>query len=199
MPWATFTRDFHEQRLVQGRSQLGEGSAQGLADTSRLGVGESSGQKTVEVRVKASFDAYTRDEFLDAFGSGPTLLGVATVQLHSEEGELSTFYLIKKAGPHVVTAEYKTLIQVRHPLLTSEGLRAASQAEAFFLVLVNDTQNRRWHHGRMTKSELKNLLTPLFLMGCFPVDFQEGKPLRTKSGKRPIEVGKPPIKEGKPH
>ena len=39
---------------------------------------------------------------------------------------------------------------------------------------------------------------PLFLMGCFPVDFQEVKrPLRTKSGKRPIKVGKRPINEGK--
>ena len=39
---------------------------------------------------------------------------------------------------------------------------------------------------------------PLFLMGCFPVDFQEVKrPLGTKSGKRAIEVGKRPIKEGK--
>ena len=36
---------------------------------------------------------------------------------------------------------------------------------------------------------------PLFLMGCFPVDFQEVKrPLRTRSGKRPIKVGKRPIK-----
>ena len=42
---------------------------------------------------------------------------------------------------------------------------------------------------------LKNLLMPLFLMGCFPVDFQEVKrPLRTKSVKRPIKVGKRPIK-----
>ena len=41
---------------------------------------------------------------------------------------------------------------------------------------------------------LKNLLMPLLLMGCFPVDFQEVKrPLRTKSAKRPIEVGKRPI------
>ena len=47
-------------------------------------------------------------------------------------------------------------------------------------------------------NHVKNLLMPLFLMGCFPVDFQEVKrPLRTKSGKRPIEVGKRPIKEGK--
>ena len=47
-------------------------------------------------------------------------------------------------------------------------------------------------------SKFKNLLTPLFLMGCFPVAFQEVKrPLRTKSGKRPIKVGKRPINEGK--
>ena len=47
-------------------------------------------------------------------------------------------------------------------------------------------------------SKLKDLLMPLFLMGCFPVDFQEGKrPLRTKSVKRPIKVGKRPINEGK--
>ena len=39
---------------------------------------------------------------------------------------------------------------------------------------------------------------PLFWMGCFPVDFQEVKrPLRTKSVKRPIKVGKRPINEGK--
>ena len=39
---------------------------------------------------------------------------------------------------------------------------------------------------------------PLFLMGCFPVDFQEVKrPFRTKSVKRPIKVGKRPINEGK--
>ena len=45
---------------------------------------------------------------------------------------------------------------------------------------------------------LKTLLMPLFLMGCFPVDFQEVKrPLRTKSVKRPIKVGKRPINEGK--
>ena len=44
----------------------------------------------------------------------------------------------------------------------------------------------------------KNLLMPLFLMGCFPVDFQDVKrPLRTKSVKRPIKVGKRPINEGK--
>ena len=39
---------------------------------------------------------------------------------------------------------------------------------------------------------------PLFLICCFPVDFQEAKrPLKTKSGKRPVKVGKRPIKEGK--
>ena len=39
---------------------------------------------------------------------------------------------------------------------------------------------------------------PLFLMGCFPVDFQDVKrPLWTKSVKRPIKVGKRPINEGK--
>ena len=51
---------------------------------------------------------------------------------------------------------------------------------------------------KQTIDEIKNLLMPLFLMGCFLVDFQEVKrPLRTKSGKRPITVGKRPIKEGK--
>ena len=46
---------------------------------------------------------------------------------------------------------------------------------------------------------VKNLLMPLFLRkGCFPVDFQEVKrPLRTKSVKRPIKVGKRPINEWK--
>ena len=41
----------------------------------------------------------------------------------------------------------------------------------------------------MNLQGIKNLLMPLFLMGCFPMDFQEGK--------RPIKVGKRPIKEGK--
>ena len=39
---------------------------------------------------------------------------------------------------------------------------------------------------------------PLFLMGCFPVEFQEVKgPLRKKSVKRPIQDGKRLINEGK--
>ena len=47
-------------------------------------------------------------------------------------------------------------------------------------------------------THIKNLLVPLFLMGCFPLDFQDVKrPLRTKSVKRPIQVGKRPINEGK--
>ena len=51
---------------------------------------------------------------------------------------------------------------------------------------------------RFRTREIKNLLMPLFLMGCFPVDFQEAKrPLRTTSVKRPIKVGKRPINEGK--
>ena len=69
-----------------------------------------------------------------------------------------------------------------------------------------------WHGGYRTSSSyargmgiaqnlftlIKNFLMPLFLMGCFPVHFQEVKrPLRTKSGKHPIEVGKRPVKEGK--
>ena len=46
--------------------------------------------------------------------------------------------------------------------------------------------------------QTKNLLMPLFLMGCFPLDFREAKrPLRTKSGKCPIKVGKRCTKEGK--
>ena len=52
-------------------------------------------------------------------------------------------------------------------------------------------------HGRML-ANFKNLLMPLFLMGCFPLDFHEAKrPLRTKSWKRPIKAGKWPIKEAK--
>ena len=46
--------------------------------------------------------------------------------------------------------------------------------------------------------QFKSLLMPLFLMGCFPVDFQDVKrPLRTKSVKRPIQAGQRPINEGK--
>ena len=48
-------------------------------------------------------------------------------------------------------------------------------------------------------TKIKNLLMPLLLMGCFPVNFQEVKrPLTTKLGKRPIKVGKRPIKEKRP-
>ena len=55
-----------------------------------------------------------------------------------------------------------------------------------------------WASGKRESACFKNLLMPLFLMGCFPVDFQEVKrPLRTKSAKRPIKVGKRPINEGK--
>ena len=47
-------------------------------------------------------------------------------------------------------------------------------------------------------ASVKSLLMPLFLMGCFPVDFQDVKrPLRTESVKRPIKVGKRPINDGK--
>ena len=46
-------------------------------------------------------------------------------------------------------------------------------------------------------SFVKNLLMPLFLMGCFPGDFQEGKRPLKAFGKRPIKVRKRPIKEGK--
>ena len=57
----------------------------------------------------------------------------------------------------------------------------------------------RWPGDSQKKNLFfKNLLMPLFLMGCFPVDFQEVKrPLRTKSVKRPIKVGKQPLNEGK--
>ena len=52
--------------------------------------------------------------------------------------------------------------------------------------------------GKLAWSFFKDLLMPLFFMGCFPMDFQEVKrPLRTKSVKRPIKVGKRPINEGK--
>ena len=55
-----------------------------------------------------------------------------------------------------------------------------------------------FYHFFTKSCHVKNLLMPLFLMGCFPVDFQEAKrPLRTKSVKRPIKVGKRPINEGK--
>ena len=47
-------------------------------------------------------------------------------------------------------------------------------------------------------TKIQEPLNAPFLMGCFPVDFQDAKrPLRTKSVKRPIKVGKRPINEGK--
>ena len=59
-------------------------------------------------------------------------------------------------------------------------------------------RNRKWLAIFHRTLKFKNLLMPLLLMGCFPVDFQEVKrPLKTKSVKRPIKVGKRPINEGK--
>ena len=44
---------------------------------------------------------------------------------------------------------------------------------------------------------LQELLNTLFLMGCFPMNFQEVKrPLRTKSGKRPISGRKTDHQQG---
>ena len=44
----------------------------------------------------------------------------------------------------------------------------------------------------------KNLLMPLSLMGCFPLDFHDvQRPHRTIPGKRPIKAGKRPAKEAK--
>ena len=57
----------------------------------------------------------------------------------------------------------------------------------------------RENKGKKGKMRRKRFRLPDFaLMGCFPVDFQEVKrPLRTKSWKRAIKVGKRPTKEGK--
>ena len=45
--------------------------------------------------------------------------------------------------------------------------------------------------------DLKNLLMPLFFMGCFPGDFHDENGTLKYSGQRPIEVTRRPIKEGK--
>ena len=51
---------------------------------------------------------------------------------------------------------------------------------------------------RTLRARRNGELSRTFLIGCFPVDFQEAKrPLRTESGKRPIKVGKRLITEGK--
>ena len=63
---------------------------------------------------------------------------------------------------------------------------------------LNEVQKPFRQASVLKRALLKNLLMPLFLMGCFIVDFQEAKrPLRTKSVKRPIKVGKRPINEKK--
>ena len=76
------------------------------------------------------------------------------------------------------------------PLMSSQSTNHHVQAPWF-------AQQRRPTKRQTCNSfPIKNLLMPLFLMGCFPGDFQEVKrPLGTKSEKRPIEVGKRPIKE----
>ena len=71
-----------------------------------------------------------------------------------------------------------------------KGRERQKFTEAQVTELCHDLRMRLWY--------LKNLLMPLFLMGCFPGDFQEVKrPLRTQSVKRPIKVGKRPINEAK--
>ena len=52
----------------------------------------------------------------------------------------------------------------------------------------------RTHQTAWPLPIIKNLLMPLFLMGCFPVDFQDVKRRPIKVGKRPINEGKRPIK-----
>ena len=53
------------------------------------------------------------------------------------------------------------------------------------------------HPFGVLRASFKNLSMGLFLMGCFPRDFQEGKRPTRHSGQRPIKVGKRPIEEGK--
>ena len=77
-------------------------------------------------------------------------------------------------------------------VLADVPLHQRQEREREYIRMFPAPQN--WNEGTF----LKNLLMPLFLMGCFPVDFQEVKrPLTTKSVKRPIKVGKRPINEGK--
>ena len=69
----------------------------------------------------------------------------------------------------------------------------------FFTVYADFSRLIRDINGEKKKLVIvKNLLMPLFLVGCFPRDFQEVKRLlRTKSVKRSIKVGKRPINKGK--
>ena len=68
-----------------------------------------------------------------------------------------------------------------HQTLIIERCKGWSRWPAFILAHVNQEP-----------------LNAPFLNGLFPVDFQEvRRPLRTKSGKRPIKVRKRPIQEGK--
>ena len=61
---------------------------------------------------------------------------------------------------------------------------------SFHQISVNFSQ----FQGNPESKEIKNLLMPLFLLGCFPGQFQEGKRPIKAFGKRPIKVRKRPIK-----
>ena len=77
--------------------------------------------------------------------------------------------------------------------LRSFELRSCWNSSAATSHKLGRTYDITWY-AKNAASKSKTLM-PLFLMGCFPVDFQEVKrPLRTKSGKRPIKIGKRPIK-----
>ena len=75
------------------------------------------------------------------------------------------------------------------------------QSRGRYLISMEDKQSPIWQPRNGSLIEwlhIKNLLMPLFLMGCFPRAFQDVKrPLRTKSVKRPVKVEKRPINEGK--
>ena len=97
------------------------------------------------------------------------------------------FFCHKKV-PHRSRVVYSFFFQPEMIFLVFPAVRV----NCLFRFTGQTPQKETFNH-----SVFKNLLMPLFLMGCFPVDFQEAKrPLRTKSVKRPIKVGKRPIKKG---
>ena len=81
----------------------------------------------------------------------------------------------------------------RKSLLFHQPNAELEPAEPFF----SKSQSRNWNRTFLLNcAEIKNLM-PLFSMGCFPADSQEGNgPLR-HFGKRPFKDAKRPIKEGK--
>ena len=83
-------------------------------------------------------------------------------------------------------------VVIDYPVVFSERLGPLGSWNFSSKLCLKNCEKCRW------KPFIKNLLMGLFLMGCFAVDFQEGKlPLKTNSVNSPLRSRKGPLQSGK--